>query len=439
MDHSTPILARLLGLHPKAIDLSLGRVERLLGKLGNPERRLAPTLHVAGTNGKGSAVAFMRAMLEASGLRVHVYTSPHLVAFNERIRLGAPGGGTLVDDERLANALLAAERANDGEPITFFEITTAAAFLLFAENPADIVLLETGLGGRLDATNVVERPVATAITTIGFDHQRFLGDTLADIANEKAGIIKPGVPIVVAPQKDEAAEAIARTAARKGAPLLLGGQDWTVLEEHGRLVFQDADGLMDLPAPRIPGRHQFVNAGVAIATLRAAGLAPATGAIERGLATVDWPARLQRLKRGRIVEAAPAGAEIWLDGGHNPDAGEVLATHLADLEDRVQRPLFLVAGMLSTKDPAGFFKAFEGLARHCFTVPVPESEASIPPAELARLAEAAGLTAEPVGAVKTALSLLAENWRFEPPPRILICGSLYLAGQVLEQNGTPPR
>ncbi len=439
MDHSSPILERLLGLHPKVIDLSLERVERLLARLDHPERRLPPVVHVAGTNGKGSAIAFMRAILEAAGHTAHVYTSPHLVHFNERIRLAAPGGGVLVDDDRLADALLRAEKANDGAPITFFEITTAAAFLLFSENPADVVLLETGLGGRLDATNVVDRPAATAITTLGFDHQRFLGDTLAAIAGEKAGIIKDGVPIVSAPQKDEAADVISRTAARRRAPLHLGGQDWTVLEEHGRLVFQDGEGLMDLPAPRLPGRHQFVNAGVAIATLRAAGMLPGTAAVEAGLGAADWPARLHRLPRGRLLEEAPPGAEVWVDGGHNPDAGEVIATFLADLEDRVQRPLFLVAGMLSTKDPSGFFRAFAGMARHVFTVPVPDHEATIPPAELARLAEGAGLSAEPVASVPTALALLKEGWRFEPSPRVLVCGSLYLAGHVLDRNGTPPR
>ncbi|WP_211110209.1 bifunctional folylpolyglutamate synthase/dihydrofolate synthase [Acuticoccus mangrovi] len=437
MDATSPILERIAALHPKRIDLSLGRLERLLAALGNPERRLPPVIHVAGTNGKGSVVAMLRAMLTADGKTAHVYTSPHLVAFNERIRIADASGGTLVDDAALTDALTRAEEANGGEPITFFEITTAAAFLLFAENPADYLLLETGLGGRLDATNVVERPLASVITTIGIDHVGFLGPTLADIAAEKAGIIKQGVPVVSAPQKAEASTVIERQAARMAAPLHLGGADWSVLQEHGRLVFQDNDGLVDLPVPRLTGRHQFVNAGVAVATARATHLIDDPASLEAGLARVDWPGRLQRLTRGRLIDFAPREAEIWLDGGHNPDAGEAIAAALADLEDRVPRPLFLIVGMLNTKDPAGYFRAFAGLVRHVFTVRVP-SDASIEPAALAAAAEEADISAEPVTSVRTALRLLEQNWRFEPAPRILIGGSLYLVGDVLAQNGTPP-
>ncbi|MDQ0314187.1 bifunctional folylpolyglutamate synthase/dihydrofolate synthase [Amorphus orientalis] len=438
MDHTNAILERLLALHPKVIDLSLERMERLLAALDHPERRLPPTIHIAGTNGKGSTTAFLRAALEAAGNGVHVYTSPHLVRFNERIRLAEPGGGRLVDDATLAEALERAERANGGEPITFFEITTAAAMLLFSERPAEALVLETGLGGRLDATNVIDSPLVSVITQIGLDHQRFLGDGIEAIAGEKAGIIKPGRPVVAAPQSDQVTAVLEKASARARAPLHLGGQDWSVLEEHGRLVYQDENALFDLPAPRLPGRHQFVNAGTAIAAIRAAGLWTGVEAAETALTTVDWPARLQRLTKGRVVETAMPGAEIWLDGGHNPDAGEALAAYMADLEDRVSRPLFLITGMLSTKDPVGFFRPFSGLVRHAFTVPVFGSDAAIEPAPLADMAEAAGVPAEPVSSVRTALRLLAESWRFEPPPRILICGSLYLAGDVLSQNGTPP-
>ncbi|MEW5423760.1 folylpolyglutamate synthase/dihydrofolate synthase family protein [Amorphus sp. 3PC139-8] len=438
MDHTNAILERLLTLHPKVIDLSLERMERLLAALDHPERRLPPTIHIAGTNGKGSTTAFLRAALEATGKGVHVYTSPHLVNFNERIRLAGPDGGQLVDDETLTDALERTERANAGEPITFFEVTTAAAMLLFSERPADVLVLETGLGGRLDATNVVDAPLVSVLTPIGLDHQRFLGDTIEAIAGEKAGIIKPSRPVVSSPQIDPVTAVLERATARARAPLYLGGQDWSVIEEHGRLVYQDETALFDLPAPRLPGRHQFVNAGTAIAALRAAGLWEGLHQAERALETADWPARLQRLTRGRIVDAAMPGAEIWLDGGHNPDAGEALAAHMADLEDRVSRPLFLITGMLSTKDAVGFLQPFAGLVRHAFTVPVFGSEVGVEPGPLADMAEAAGISAEPVSSVKTALRLLSESWRFEPPPRILICGSLYLAGDVLSQNGTPP-
>ncbi|XWN32003.1 MAG: folylpolyglutamate synthase/dihydrofolate synthase family protein [Devosia sp.] len=438
MDASTPILDRIKALHPKRIDLSLGRLERLLDALGRPQDRLPPTIHVAGTNGKGSVVAYLRAILNADAKTTHVYTSPHLVRFNERIRLGDKRGGTLVDDDTLADALTRTERANDSLPITFFEITTAAAFLLFSEIEADVLVLETGLGGRLDATNVVDTPLASVITTIGIDHEGFLGTSIGEIAAEKAGIIKRGIPVISAPQKPEAASVIERHAARAQAPLHLGGEDWTAVGELGRLVFQDNDGLVDLPSPRLAGRHQFINAGVAVATMRRTGLVSTPASLEKGMVEVSWPGRMQRLTSGRILEAAPGDAEVWLDGGHNRDAGEAVAAAFADLEERVSRPLFLIAGMLSTKDPKAYFQSFQGLVRHVFTVRVPGTDASIEPGALADAAEAADLSAEAVGSVRTAMRLLAENWRFEPPPRILIAGSLYLVGDVLEQNGTPP-
>ncbi len=409
-----------------------------MADLGHPEDRLPPVIHVAGTNGKGSTTAFMRAMLEGTGKLVHVYTSPHLVRFHERIRLAANGGGRFVDEDELADALIRAEKVNDGRPITQFEITTAAAFMLFADNPADILLLEVGLGGRLDATNVVAAPLATVITSVSIDHEKFLGDNLRDIAREKAGILKHGRPVIVAPQADTALIEIEDQAERKGAPLFVANRDWVAYAERGRLVYQDEDGLLDLPSPRLVGRHQFTNAGAAIATLRRAGLGLAAAAFETGLATVEWPARLQRLTAGPLVARARRDSEVWLDGGHNPGAGMVVAEAMADLEERVPRPLILVAGMLNTKDPIGFFRPFAGLARRVFTVPVP-SAAGRDPVELAALAAEAGLIAEPMPDVETAMERIADDTTIDRPPRILVCGSLYLAGAMLSANGMAPR
>ncbi|PTW63245.1 dihydrofolate synthase/folylpolyglutamate synthase [Breoghania corrubedonensis] len=439
MDHSTPILERLLGLHPKEIDLSLGRMQRLLDALGNPERHLPPVIHVAGTNGKGSTTAFMRAMLEADGKRVHVYTSPHLVRFHERIRLGREGGGQIVDDGVLCEALRTVEQINAGEPITFFEISTAVAMQLFSSHPADILLLEVGLGGRLDATNVIDAPLASVITSVSLDHERFLGNRIEEIAFEKAGILKRGAPGVIAPQEDAVRAVIERQAARVGAPLKIGGQDWMAHEEHGRLVYQDEDGLLDLPKPRLVGHHQFTNAGTAIAALRAAGIWPGTEATESGLLNVSWPARMQRVHAGEIMNHVPEGAEIWLDGGHNPGAGTVISAAMAELGDKVDRPLYLVAGMLTTKDPVGFFHAFEGLAHYVLTVPIHASDAGRTPEELADLVSQAGLIAEPKPDLYAALDRVSELSAGDVPPRILICGSLYLAGDVLALNGTPPQ
>ena len=331
------IVERLLALHPKLIDLSLDRMWRILAALDHPERHLPPVIHVAGTNGKGSTIAFMRAILEAAGLRVHVYTSPHLVRYNERFRLGAAGEGVLVSDDALATALEECERANAGAPITVFEITTAAGFLLFARHPADVLLLEVGLGGRLDATNVVEAPIATVVTPVSFDHADYLGDSVTKIAAEKAGIFKRGVPAIVAAQPREALAVIERAAARLKAPTKIAGEDWTVTGEPGRLIYQDDAGLLDLPAPRLPGRHQFENAGVAIATLRATDLAIAPAAFE-AIAKAEWPARMQRLSQGRLIGLLPSGSELWLDGGHNADGGRAIANAVADIEERVSRP-----------------------------------------------------------------------------------------------------
>jgi dihydrofolate synthase/folylpolyglutamate synthase len=430
------ILARLLALHPKRIDLSLGRIERLLAALDHPERRLPPSIHVAGTNGKGSTIAFMRAVLEAAGKSVHVYTSPNLVRLNERFRLGREGGGKFVGDAELAEALSECEARNGDAPITVFEIETAAAFLLFSRNPADELLLEVGLGGRLDATNVVERPLASVITRVSIDHREFLGDTLELIAAEKAGILKREVPAVIADQAREALAVIERQAARMRSPLSIAGENWTATEEHGRLVYQDGDGLLDLPAPRLYGRHQFENAGTAIAALRASGLKLPAAAFEAGMTRVEWPARMQRLSHGKLLSLLPAESELWLDGGHNADGGRVIAGALADLEERVSRPLVLIVGMLSTKDSEGFLRNFSGLARRVIAVPIHQDK-SVPAAELAEIAGSVGIPSISRDTVESALTV-AGRLDLAPVPRVLITGSLYLAGEVLAANGTPP-
>jgi dihydrofolate synthase/folylpolyglutamate synthase len=430
------ILARLLALHPKRIDLSLGRIERLLTALDNPERRLPPLIHVAGTNGKGSTIAFMRAVLEAAGKSVHVYTSPNLVRLNERFRLGRQGGGKFVGDAELAEALSECEAKNGDAPITVFEIETAAAFLLFSRNPADVLLLEVGLGGRLDATNVVERPLASVITRVSIDHREFLGDTLELIAAEKAGILKREVPAVIADQAREALAVIERQAARMRASLSIAGENWTATEERGRLVYQDGDGLLDLPAPRLYGRHQFENAGTAIAALRASGLKLPTAAFETGMTRVEWPARMQRLSHGKLLSLLPAESELWLDGGHNADGGRVVAGALADLEERVSRPLVLIVGMLSTKDSEGFLRNFSGLARRVITVPIHQDKA-VPATELAEIAGSVGIPSISRDTLESALTVTG-GLDLAPAPRVLITGSLYLAGEVLAANGTPP-
>ena len=440
MESSDALIARFLALHPKSIDLSLDRIRRLLADLGSPERRLPPTIHVAGTNGKGSTVAFMRAILESAGHAVHVYTSPHLVRFHERIRLGRIGGGRFVEEDRLAQALRRCDAVNGAAPITRFEITTAAAFLLFSEEPADALLLEVGLGGRLDATNVIEAPAAAVVTAVGRDHADYLGDTLSKIAAEKAGIFKPGAPAVIAPQDHAEADAVLRERAEAAGarPLLVGSQDFAAHEERGRLVYQDEDGLLDLPRPRLAGRHQIANAGTAIASLRAAGFGGLeTAAYEAGMARVEWPGRLQRLTKGRLPGLAPAGSELWLDGGHNPDGGRALAAAMADLEERSAAPLVLIVGMLGTKDADGFLRNFAGLAREAVAVPIGGQIAARPAEEVARLARDAGLRSTTAPGVEAALAGLNDTiW--ERAPRILICGSLYLAGEVLAANGTPP-
>lgn len=422
-------LRRLQSLHPKIIDLSLGRIERLLRALGHPEKTLPPIIHVAGTNGKGSVVAYVRAVLEAAGRSVHVYTSPHLVRFNERIRLA----GHIIGDDGLCQVLEECERVNGGQPITFFEATTAAAFIAFSRNPADALLLETGLGGQLDATNVIERPAVTAITAIGYDHQQFLGDALKGIAAEKAGILKPGVPAVIAEQKPGVLDVISARADEIDAPLFLEGRDWVARPTDDGMVFEDDGGKLTLTRPGLAGPHQIQNAGVAVACVRTlSGSDISTTAIGQGLAEVRWPARLQRLDRGPLLALLPPDSELWLDGGHNPLAGHVLKQALLAMTPR--RPLYIVAGMLNTKDAVGFLEPLAEFASGIYAVPIPDEPASLEPEVLAEAARKLGTEASVYTSIAESLEAItrAHNAR---APRVLICGSLYLAGRVLRENG----
>ncbi|MBN2907657.1 MAG: bifunctional folylpolyglutamate synthase/dihydrofolate synthase [Rhodobacteraceae bacterium] len=416
------LLSRMMALHPKIIDLTLDRVWRLLAALDHPERALPPVIHIAGTNGKGSTLAMIRAGLEGAGHRVQAYTSPHLARFHERIRL-ADG---LISETALSAVLDECERANGGAPITYFEITTCAALLAFARDPADFCLLEVGLGGRLDTTNVVDRPALTVITPVSIDHQQFLGETLPEIAGEKAGILKRGVPCIVGPQEDAALEVIEERAARLGAPLIAHGQHWHVWEERGRLIFQDERGLLDLPMPRLIGAHQVQNAGAALAALRT--LEQGEQACEAALRNAVWPARLQRLRTGPLIDAA-GRAELWLDGGHNPAAGIALAEALTRLP---ARPLHLVCGMLNTKDVAGYMRPLAAQAASLSAVSIPGEAATLPAEATAAAARAAGISAAPAPSAAEAVARIAAE---VPNARILICGSLYLAGQVLRENG----
>ncbi|WFE74115.1 bifunctional folylpolyglutamate synthase/dihydrofolate synthase [Roseinatronobacter sp. S2] len=418
---SDALLARMMTFHPKIMDLTLDRVWRLLAALDHPERRLPPVIHIAGTNGKGSTQAMIRAGLEGAGCRVHAYTSPHLARFHERIRLA----GALISEPDLSDLLDECLRANGPDTITYFEITTCAALLAFARSPADYTLLEVGLGGRLDATNVVEQPALSIITPVSLDHQQYLGDTLAEIAGEKAGIIKRGVPCVVAAQDDAALDVIEARAARLGAPLLVQGQHWHVGVEDGRLVYQDETGLLDLPLPNLAGPHQVQNAGVALAALRALGHgAGADAAVTRA----QWPARMQRLRTGPLVDALPQG-RLWLDGGHNPAAGQAIAATLAEMKlDR----LWLICGMLNTKDVGGFMRPLADVAQRLYAVSIPGEAATLSAQETANAARSAGIDAQQAESVASALADIAAQ---DPQAQVLICGSLYLAGHILRENG----
>ncbi|MFT6606662.1 MAG: dihydrofolate synthase/folylpolyglutamate synthase [Halocynthiibacter sp.] len=420
--NSDIILARMMSLHPKIIDLTLDRVWPLLEALGNPQNDLPPVIHIAGTNGKGSTQAMIRAGLEAAGKRVHAYTSPHLARFHERIRIA----GELISEDALSAVLDECYAANNGAGITYFEITTVAAILAFARTPADYTLLEVGLGGRLDATNVIEKPALTIITPVSIDHQQFLGETLEEIAGEKAGILKRGVPCIVGPQEEASETVIEARAARLGAPLQSYGQHWHIAQEYGRMAFQDEAGLLDLPLPNLIGAHQIQNAGMAIAALRALGMDNA--ACEAAVSRAQWPARMQRLRKGPLVDAAGA-AELWLDGGHNPAAGIALAKVLAELP---KRPTHLICGMLNTKDIAGFLRPLADEAQSLTAVTIPNEQNTLPAEATAKAAQDIGLPAICAESVSAAIKAIV---RTAPDARILICGSLYLAGHIARENG----
>lgn len=416
------ILERMMALHPKIIDLTLDRVWRLLDALGNPQKDLPPVIHIAGTNGKGSTLAMIRAGLEAAGNTCHAYTSPHLARFHERIRLA----GELISEDYLTAILDECYAANGNEAITYFEITTCAALLAMARTPADYTLLEVGLGGRLDATNVIDCPALTVITPVSIDHEQYLGNTLAKIAGEKAGIVKRRVPCVVGPQHDDAMAVIEARATALGAPLMAHGQQWHAFEERGRLVYQDETGLCDLPLPNLPGAHQIENAGAALAALRHLGAGEA--GYEAAVTHAHWPARMQRLVHGPLVEAAPE-AEIWLDGGHNAAAGQALGRHLAGLP---KRPTHLICGMLNTKDIGGYLGPLAAQADRLIALSIPGEANTLPANATAEAAQSVGLRAETAdSALQAVQRVAAEN----PQGRILICGSLYLAGGILRENG----
>ncbi|MEM8537388.1 MAG: folylpolyglutamate synthase/dihydrofolate synthase family protein [Pseudomonadota bacterium] len=418
---SDAILDRMMALHPKVIDLTLDRVWRLLDAVGTPQDRLPPVIHIAGTNGKGSTQAMIRAGLEAAGARVHAYTSPHLARFHERIRLA----GTLISEPALTAVLDRAYQANGPDPITYFEITTVAALMAFAETPADYTLLEVGLGGRLDATNVIAKPKLTIITPVDMDHQAFLGDTLAQIAGEKAGIIKRGVHCIVGPQHDDGLDVIERAAAKLGAPLLAYGQHWHVSRERDRLIYQDEHGLLDLPLPNLPGPHQMMNAGAAIAALRALGKDEA--ACEAAITRAYWPARMERLTQGALVDLAKP-AELWLDGGHNPAAGRAIADTLRGLP---KRETHLICGMLKTKDIGGYLLPLSDVAASLTALSIPGETATLGAEETASEAAKVGLPAKTAPDMRAALAQIVAA---TPNARVLICGSLYLVGQVIREN-----
>jgi dihydrofolate synthase/folylpolyglutamate synthase len=421
---SDRVLERLLALHPRLIDLSLERVQRLLAELDHPQDKLPPVIHVAGTNGKGSTIAFLRSCLEAGGYRVHAYTSPHLVRFRERIRLG----GKLIGEEQLTALLEECERANEGKPITFFEITTAAAFLAFARQPADILLLEVGLGGRFDATNVIAHPAVTIITPVSLDHQHFLGDTIAAIAFEKAGILKSGAPAVVAAQAPEAEAVIEARARERGATLYREGPEWNVSRgPRGDLIYR-GKAMLELPPPGLLGEHQFGNAGTALAALDCLdGFTLGAEALARGMKDVEWPARLQRLLKGPLVENLPSNCEVWLDGAHNAAGGAALAKVLEGWKDK---PTRLVFGMLKTHDAEVFLRQVGGFAEELAGITIPREVNALSAEAAAEAARAAGMRAHASPSLAEAVNSVAK-----PDSRVLICGSLYLAGRVLEENG----
>ncbi len=420
------LVQRLNQHHPRVIDLSLERIERLLAVLGNPENNLPPVIHIAGTNGKGSSLAFMRAIAEAAGLRVHVYTSPHLVNFNERIRLS----GEQISDDALLVLIDEVEAANEGAPITFFEITTAIALLAFSRQPADLVLLETGLGGRLDATNVIARPAVTALSPISYDHAGFLGDDLAGIAVEKAAIMKPGVPCVTTKQDQAVLDVIRGFAAGVDAPLIVEDEDWWIAIKGDQLTVMTPEGEIEPPLPSLPGPHQLQNAGLAIVSLAALGDERISReAVAKGMTDADWPARMQKLTKGLLSDKLPADWELWLDGGHNPAAGKALAATVKSFDDK---PLYLITGLINSKDPSGFLSPLKDLTTALWAVEITDEEASLNAEELSSIAQEIGFEAVAASSIDEAISQIIT--KTNSPARILVCGSLYLAGSVLKDN-----
>lgn len=433
--NSDALINKLSEIHPKGFDLSLDRILILLDKLGRPQDKLPRVIHVAGTNGKGSTLAFTRAILEAQGYKVHVHTSPHLVNWHERYRLA----GRLVSDDVLADAIQRVADVNDNQPITVFELLSAVMFVLFSEHEADFALVEVGLGGRFDATNVITTPLVCAIAPVALDHQAYLGDTIAKIAFEKAGIIKKHVPVAVGRQLDEARETIEEVARKNASPIVIAGQDFDAYRDATGFVYQDEEGLLDLPMPKLAGEHQLDNAALAMAAIRLAKIEVSPEAFAQGMLDVTWPGRLEKLPSGKITKQLQNHSDVWIDGGHNPAAGEAISAELIRQNAGTNRKTLLICGMINTKEPLGYFKPFEALGAQVITVPVSMSEASISPDDLAKVAIQAGLETQSAFSLKAAIEKAENYLKQNPDLRILFCGSLYMVGEVLELNETPPK
>jgi len=429
------LINKLSEIHPKGFDLSLDRILHLLEKLGNPQDKLPPVMHVAGTNGKGSTLAFARAILEAQGYKVHVHTSPHLVNWHERYRLA----GKLVSDDQLAIAIEHVAEVNENRPITVFELLCAVMFVLFSEHEADFSLVEVGLGGRFDATNVIASPRVCAIAPVGLDHQAYLGDTVTKIAFEKAGIIKPRVPVAIGLQEDDARETIEQVARKKAAPTFFARQDFDFYEDATGFVYQDEQGLLDLPMPTLVGDHQLANAALAIAAIRAGGIKVLPQAFAQGMKDVNWPGRLEKLREGKITQKFGSDADIWIDGGHNPSAGEAIAAELLRRNGQTKRKIILICGMINTKEPLGYFHPFAKLDAEIITVPVAMSEAGIAPQALSAIARDAGLRASASPSLSDGIEYAISQSTGEAHAMVLFCGSLYMVGEVLAMNETPPQ
>lgn len=434
------LIDHLSQFHPKGYDLSLGRITALLDKLDNPHKTIPPVFHVAGTNGKGSATANLRAILEAGGHSVHVDTSPHLVSFQERFRLGHEKNsniksGKFVSDDMLAEVLGRVADANDGDDITIFELLAATMFVLFHEQAADYSIVEVGLGGRSDCTNVIEAPLVSIITPVSLDHEMHLGNTLAKIAHEKAGIIKAGCPVVIGPQEDEVREVLESAAIDLNCPMMISGQDFDYYEEAGRFIYQDTMGLLDLPMPNLLGEHQIANSASAIAAVRLVKCSVSDEAYENAMGNIYWPGRFEKLLPGNLTSLFADSTEIWIDGGHNVAAGKIIATELEKLNRSDSKQLVLICAMLTSKNPEAFFERFTNLNPQVLTVPIISSEYGIETKALAGCATRAGLNVISFDDLVEALKYSGEEY---PNCRIVICGSLYVVGEALKKNGTPP-